>query len=98
MMHTLEQAKRFGQLAPQEKIEIRIAWLERKVVSLLYAVIGLASIAVGGGMAWVAGELMETRSMLVLAPVGIVAWFLTGWMLQKREFRGAPPHIDYIDP
>jgi hypothetical protein len=97
-MHTRERAQRFAQLAPHEKIEVRIAWLERKVVGLLWGMIGLASMAVGFGAAYFVGELMETRSMWVLTPVGIIAWLVSGWVFQKREFRGAPPHIDYIDP
>ena len=83
--------QRFAQLAPHEKIEVRIAWLERKVVGLLWGMIGLASMAVGFGAAYFVGELMETRSMRVLAPVGIIAWLVSGWVFQKREFRGAPP-------
>jgi bifunctional non-homologous end joining protein LigD len=33
--------QRFAQLAPHEKIEVRIAWLERKVVGLLWGMIQL---------------------------------------------------------
>jgi len=97
-MPTIEERQRYRQLAPNEKLEARISWLERKVVELLWALIGVASMLIGGSAAWFASEIMETRSLWLLAPVFVVAWLVCGWLLERRTFRGAPPHIDFIDP
>ncbi len=94
----MEEFEKFEQLSPVEKVEARISWLERKIVEVLWLLIGLAALLVGAMAAWFVGEAMEMRSMWLHAPVFLVAWGVTGWLLQRRTFRGAPPHIDFIDP
>jgi hypothetical protein len=81
-----------------EKIDARIAWLEQKMVEVLWLLISVSSMIVGGVIAWFASELLETRSLWLLAPVAITAWLLAGWLLQRNTFRGAPPHIDFLGP
>jgi hypothetical protein len=89
--------KNFEQLSRTEKTEARILWLERKLVGILWLLISLTSVAVGAFAAWFVGEVMEKRTIWLYAPVALVAWVVAGWLLKRSIFRGAPPHIEYLD-
>jgi hypothetical protein len=97
-MPTIDEFKKFDRLAPADKIEARISWLERKIVEILWLVIGLTALAMGALAAWLVRDAMEMHSMWVYGPVAAAVWGVTGWLLKRRAFRGAPPHIDFIDP
>jgi hypothetical protein len=97
-MPKIEELQRYAQLTPNEKIDARISWLERKMVEVLWLLCGVTSMLIGGFAAFCTSQFMDTRSMWLLAPVYFVAWLGSGWLLERRTFRGAPPHIDFIDP
>jgi len=79
-------------------MEARTSWLERKMVEVLWSLINLVAISIGAAAAWRVGEAIEMRTAWLYAPVFLVVWGVAVWFLQRRIFRGAPPHIDYIDP
>jgi cation transporter-like permease len=95
-MSTMEKFKRYALLTEAEKVEARMSWLERKMVEVLWLLISLTSLVVGGVAAWLSSEFMETRSLWLLVPVFVVAWAVAAWLLQRTTFRGSPPHIDFI--
>jgi hypothetical protein len=94
----IERMKQFNQLSDAEKIEARLAWLEWKMVEVLWLLVSITSMLIGGVVAWVTSEYVGSRSLWLLIPVCLVAWLVVGWPLQRRTFRGAPPHIEFIDP
>jgi hypothetical protein len=98
MMRTMEEFYKFEQLSPAEKIEARISWLERKMVEVLWFLINITALLAGAMAAWLVGDAMEMQSVWLYAPVGLVVWGVAGWRLQRTAFRGAPPHVDFIDP
>jgi hypothetical protein len=72
----------------------RVAWLERKMVRLLWIVIS-ASAAFAGWM--VANVVFPEKGW----PWGVLfcgVWVTLTFIIQRMEFRGAPAHIEFIDP
>ena|SRR6185503_11762150 len=94
----IERLKEFDELSDAQKIEARIAWLEWKMVEILWLLISATSMLTAAGVAWGAGEIVGNRSLWLLAPVFLSSFAVAGWWLQRRTFRGSPPHIDFIDP
>jgi hypothetical protein len=98
MMSRNEEWQQYRQLGPYEKIDSRIAWLEQKLVEVLWLLIGVTSILIGGLVTWFTGELLEAHSPWLLAPVFVIVWLVCGVLLKRMTFRGAPPHIQFLDP
>jgi len=53
---------------------------------------------VGALAAWITRETIGNRSLWLLIPVFVFTSLVVGWLLKRRTFTGAPPHIDLIDP
>jgi hypothetical protein len=77
----------------QDEISQRVAWLERKMVRVLWLLISGSSMLLGWVMASATGEHGWTWGA-----VFIVTWLTTGFIVQRIEFRGAPSHIEFLDP
>jgi ABC-type Mn2+/Zn2+ transport system permease subunit len=72
----------------------RVAWLERKMVRVLWALISISSAFVGFMVAYNIDSSFGWPS-IVLA-IGI--WLVLAFVVQRQEFKGAPRHIEFIDP
>ena len=88
----------FAKLPDRVKIEARLSWLEWTMLYMLWLLISLTSLLVGAVAAWLTRETIGNRSLWVLIPVFVFTSFVVGWLLKRRTFTGAPPHIDLIDP
>ncbi len=76
------------------KLDERVAWLERKMVRVLWLLVSITSAFAGFVVAYTVDKSFGWPS-IVLA-IGV--WFTVGIVLQKHEFKGAPKHIEFIDP
>jgi hypothetical protein len=72
----------------------RIAWLERKMVRVLWLLVSVTSAFAGLFIAYV----LDTSLGWPSIGVGIVTWLTLAFFLQRQEFKGAPQHIEFIDP
>ena len=72
----------------------RVAWLEREMVRLIWALkilcAGSAGVAVGYGF----NKDLGWFSM----PLGIVVLLAVAFYLHRHEFKGAPEHVKHMDP
>jgi len=84
----------FQSLSEREQIEVRIAWLERKVVEILWAFVSLGSVLATCMVTWMISQLAGNRSLWLLVPVFLVTFVVTAWWGERRAFRGAPPVIN----
>jgi hypothetical protein len=82
----IERLREFDKLSNAEQVEARIAWLEWKMVEVLWLAISVSSFLAGGGSPW------------LLVPVFLLVWLVAGWRLERHTFRGAPPRINFVDP
>ena len=97
----IERLKEFNELSDAEKIEAQIAWLEKKIVEVLWAQIGAGSALVGGFVAWAVRELVGSHLSWAVAAAFVLAWLASAWWLHRYYFRKAPlppPHTDFIGP
>jgi hypothetical protein len=76
-------------------LEHRIAWLEREMVRLIWAAISGLSFAMGG-LAY--GATVNSFGGLGAFGVAVVAFLASACYLHRHEFRGAPEHIQLMDP
>lgn len=72
----------------------RVAWLEREMVRVLWLLVSVTSAFVGFVVAYTIDKSLGWPSMLV----AIRVWLTAGILLQRHEFKGAPKHIEFIDP
>jgi membrane protein YdbS with pleckstrin-like domain len=76
----------------------RLAWLERKMVQVLYLLINAGSWL----LSWQAANLIMGEksgwSSWSWGIVFVVTFFLVFFILQRYVFKGAPKHVDLIDP
>jgi hypothetical protein len=73
----------------------RVAWLERKTVRLIYSAISAVSLFAG----WIIADAVYGDGYgWPKAVVFFATWIILGIILQRMEFKGAPKHIEYIDP
>lgn len=72
----------------------RVAWLERKMVRVLWLLISATSGFVGFIVAYTIDKSFGWPSIAIA--VGV--WVTVGLILQRQEFEGAPKHIQFIDP
>jgi hypothetical protein len=49
----IERLREFNKLSETEKVEARIAWLEWKMVEVLWFLVGVTSMLAGGAIAWI---------------------------------------------
>jgi hypothetical protein len=77
-----------------EKLNERVVWLERKMVRVLWLLISATSGFAAFMVAYTIDKSLGWPSILVA--IGI--WFTAGLILQRQEFKGAPKHIQFIDP
>ena len=68
------------------------------MVDMLWLLISLTSLLVGAVAAWLTRETLGDRSLWLLIPVFVFTSLVVGWLLKRRTFTRAPPHIDFIDP
>jgi hypothetical protein len=76
-------------------LEQRIAWLELEMVRLLWATIGGVSL-LAGGLAFTLT--VDTFGGLGAFGFAVGVWLIVGWYLRRHEFRGAPAHVERMDP
>ncbi len=88
----------FAKLPDRVKIEARLSWLEWTMVDMLWLLISLTSLLVGAVAAWLTRETIGNRSLWLVIAVFVLTSLVAGWLLKRRTFTGAPPHIDLIDP
>jgi hypothetical protein len=77
-----------------DELNERVAWLERKMVRVLWLLVSVTSAFAGFVVAYIIDGSFGWPSILVA--IGI--WIVAGFMLQRQEFKGAPKHIQFIDP
>jgi hypothetical protein len=78
-----------------DSLERRVAWLEWKMVRVLWGAIG--------GLSMLAGIIayriaVDTVGEWGALSIGVVVWLIVGWYLHRTEFRGAPAHVKLMDP
>jgi hypothetical protein len=76
-------------------LEQRVAWLEREMVRLLWALIGGLSLLFGGLAYRLA---VDTAGVLGAIGFAIVVVAILAWYCHRHEFRGAPEHVKDMDP
>jgi hypothetical protein len=91
----ITRLRNFDQLEEADKLRYRIDWLEKKIVEILYVLVG--GVALGVGV--MIGHLVQQQaeSFWISVPIGMAAWASTAWYCHKHAFRNAPPHIRFID-
>ncbi len=77
-----------------DKLSERVAWLERKMVRVLWLLVSVTSAFAGFVVAYTIDKSFGWPSILVA--IGI--WITASFVLQRQEFKGAPKHIEFIDP
>jgi hypothetical protein len=92
--HTLlKRHEEFDRLSDEQKIERRLAWLERKVVEILWLLIGLTAMGIGALAAWfthifIAEHHIAISELWIVIPVGVVAWYAAGYWLNGTPSNG----------
>jgi hypothetical protein len=77
-----------------DELNERVAWLERKMVRVLWLLVSATSGFAGFMVAYTIDKSLGWPSIFVA--IGI--WLIAGFILQRQEFKGAPKHIEFIDP
>ena len=77
-----------------DKLNERVAWLERKKVRVLWLLVSVTSAFAGFVVAYTIDKSYGWPSIVV----GIGIWLTLGVIISRQEFRGAPRHIEFIDP
>jgi len=76
------------------QLDDRVAWLERKMVRVLWLLVSVTSAFAGLVVAYTIDKSFGWPSIVVA--IGI--WITASFILQRQEFKGAPKHIQFIDP
>jgi len=77
-----------------DQLNERVAWLERKMVRVLWLLVSIVSAFAGFVVAYTIDNSLGPGSIII----GIGIWLTVGFILQRQEFKGAPQHIQFIDP
>jgi hypothetical protein len=77
-----------------DQLNERVAWLERKMVRVLWLLVSIISAVAGFVVAYTIDKSFGSGSIVI----GIGIWITVGFILQRQEFKGAPKHIQFIDP
>jgi hypothetical protein len=72
------------------ELEQRVAWLERELVGVLFALIAALGLLGGAFVYWMT---VESFGGLIAFGCAVVAWVAIGLYLRRHHFRGAPKHI-----
>jgi len=78
-----------------KQIYQRIAWLERKMVRVIWALTSAVSLFAGG---LVSHAVFGDSPEWVKVGVFVAICFVANWVFIRMELKGAPEHIEYIDP
>jgi hypothetical protein len=76
------------------RLNERVAWLERKMVRVLWLLVSVTSAFAGFVVAYTIDKSYGWPSI----GVGIGIWLTLGVIISRQEFRDAPRHIEFIDP
>lgn len=76
------------------KLNERVAWLERKMVRMLWFYVSTGSAL----SAFVVAYSIDKSFGWPSIAIGFGIWLTLGLILQRQEFKGAPKHIKFIDP
>jgi hypothetical protein len=76
------------------KLNERVAWLERKMVRVLWLLVSMTSAFVGFVVAYTIDKSLGWFSIVVASGI----WITLGFIVSRQEFKGAPKHIEFIDP
>ena len=76
------------------QLDDRVAWLERKMVRVLWLLVSVTSAFAAFVVAYTIDKSFGWPSIVVA--IGI--WITASFILQRQEFKGAPKHIQFIDP
>jgi drug/metabolite transporter superfamily protein YnfA len=77
-----------------KQIYERVAWLERKMVRLLWLAISGSSAFLG----WVVANVIVPDKGWLWAAVFGGIWLTASLIIQRMELKGAPTHVEFIDP
>jgi hypothetical protein len=77
-----------------DQLNERVAWLERKMVRVLWLLVSIISAFAGFVVVYTIDKSFGSGSIVI----GIGIWITVGFILQRQEFKGAPKHIQFIDP
>ncbi|MBR1279467.1 hypothetical protein [Bradyrhizobium sp. AUGA SZCCT0283] len=77
-----------------DQLNERVAWLERKMVRVLWLLVSIVSAFAGFVVAYTIDNSLGPGSIII----GVGIWLTVGFILQRQEFKGAPQHIQFIDP
>ena len=77
-----------------DKLYERVAWLERKMVRVLWLLVSVTSAFAGFVVAYNIDKSLGWPSIIVAVEI----WITIGFIVQRQEFKGAPKHIEFIDP
>ena len=77
-----------------KQIYERVAWLEHKIVRLLWLAISGASMFEG----FIVANVTVPDKGVPWFVVFVGVWLVLGFILQRQELKGAPTHIEFIDP
>jgi len=77
-----------------DKLNERVAWLERKMVRVLWLLASVTSAFAGFVVAYTIDKSYGWPAIIV----GLGTWITLGIFLSRHELKGAPKHIEFIDP
>jgi hypothetical protein len=72
----------------------RVAWLERKMVRVLWLSIAATSAFAG----FLVADAIDHSFGLPSIVISMGTWLIVGFVLHRQEFKGSPKHIEFIDP
>jgi hypothetical protein len=76
-----------------DSLRDRVAWLERKMVRVLWLLVSMTSAFVGFVVAYTIDKSFGWPSIVVAAGI----WLTLGLVFSRQEFKGAPRHVEFID-
>lgn len=77
-----------------DQLAERVAWLERKMIRVLWLLVSVTSAFAGFVVAYTIDRSFGWPSIIV----AIGVWITASFIVQRHEFKGAPKHIQFIDP
>ena len=80
-------------MSDDAELNKRIAWLERKMVHMLWLLISTVSGSVGMAISIFA---VDAQHPWLRIAVFVAVWLALCWFLQRDTFKGAPDHIRFL--
>jgi uncharacterized membrane protein len=90
----IERLKEFDNLSDAQKVAERIAWLERKMIEVIWLIVAITSMLAGGLVASIASDVVGNQSLWLKVSVFLFTLAVIGWRLQRDAFKGAPPTVE----